>query len=143
MLDSAVQDRALQAPSESRPRIPRYESLNLYPGHCIQIQAWSLHNCSRRKGVIEGELWLVFSNRHAAFNCSALVWNWRSFEYSIRLAKDILIFYPIQNRQGTLVAEAILIFKITAEKTWKVLEDAVHEINNHNASGLSFEELYR
>ena len=30
-----------------------------------------------------------------------------------------------------------------AEKTWKVLEDAVHEINNHNASGLSFEELYR
>ena len=29
------------------------------------------------------------------------------------------------------------------EKTWKVLEDAIHEINNHNASGLSFEELYR
>ena len=30
-----------------------------------------------------------------------------------------------------------------ADKTWKVLEDAIHEINNHNASGLSFEELYR
>ena len=30
-----------------------------------------------------------------------------------------------------------------AEKTWKVLEDAIREINNHNASGLSFEELYR
>ena len=30
-----------------------------------------------------------------------------------------------------------------AEKTWKVLADAIHEINNHNASGLSFEELYR
>mmetsp|Transcript_25320 Transcript_25320/g.80122 ORF Transcript_25320/g.80122 Transcript_25320/m.80122 type:complete len:736 (-) Transcript_25320:24-2231(-) len=30
-----------------------------------------------------------------------------------------------------------------AEKTWKILEDAIHEINNHNASGLSFEELYR
>ncbi|KAK9837407.1 hypothetical protein WJX81_000098 [Elliptochloris bilobata] len=29
------------------------------------------------------------------------------------------------------------------DKTWKVLEDAIHEINNHNASGLSFEELYR
>jgi len=29
------------------------------------------------------------------------------------------------------------------EKTWKILEDAVYEINNHNASGLSFEELYR
>lgn len=29
------------------------------------------------------------------------------------------------------------------EKTWKVLEDAIQEINNHNASGLSFEELYR
>lgn len=32
---------------------------------------------------------------------------------------------------------------LDAEKTWKVLEDAIHEINNHNASGLSFEELYR
>ena len=32
---------------------------------------------------------------------------------------------------------------VPAEKTWKVLEDAIHEINNHNASGLSFEELYR
>ena len=31
----------------------------------------------------------------------------------------------------------------STEKTWKVLEDAIHEINNHNASGLSFEELYR
>ena len=30
-----------------------------------------------------------------------------------------------------------------ADKTWKILEDAIHEINNHNASGLSFEELYR
>ena len=30
-----------------------------------------------------------------------------------------------------------------AEKTWKVLESAIHEINNQNASGLSFEELYR
>ena len=24
-----------------------------------------------------------------------------------------------------------------------MLESAIHEINNHNASGLSFEELYR
>jgi len=30
-----------------------------------------------------------------------------------------------------------------ADKTWKVLEDAIHEIHNKNASGLSFEELYR
>eukprot|EP00268_Persea_americana_P014049 TRINITY_DN1621_c0_g1_i4.p1 TRINITY_DN1621_c0_g1~~TRINITY_DN1621_c0_g1_i4.p1 ORF type:complete len:734 (-),score=144.87 TRINITY_DN1621_c0_g1_i4:953-3154(-) len=30
-----------------------------------------------------------------------------------------------------------------AEKTWKLLEHAIHEIYNHNASGLSFEELYR
>eukprot|EP00271_Cylindrocystis_brebissonii_P019086 TRINITY_DN5647_c0_g1_i1.p1 TRINITY_DN5647_c0_g1~~TRINITY_DN5647_c0_g1_i1.p1 ORF type:complete len:742 (+),score=137.63 TRINITY_DN5647_c0_g1_i1:468-2693(+) len=28
-------------------------------------------------------------------------------------------------------------------RTWKVLEDAINEIYNHNASGLSFEELYR
>lgn len=34
-------------------------------------------------------------------------------------------------------------YAFPAEKTWKVLEDAIHEINNHNASGLSFEELYR
>ncbi|GBF91645.1 hypothetical protein Rsub_03949 [Raphidocelis subcapitata] len=30
-----------------------------------------------------------------------------------------------------------------ADKTWKILEDAIHEIHNQNASGLSFEELYR
>ncbi|KAF8378431.1 hypothetical protein HHK36_029770 [Tetracentron sinense] len=30
-----------------------------------------------------------------------------------------------------------------AEKTWKILEHAIDEIYNHNASGLSFEELYR
>lgn len=30
-----------------------------------------------------------------------------------------------------------------ADKTWKILEHAIHEIYSHNASGLSFEELYR
>ncbi|XP_051146099.1 cullin-3A-like [Andrographis paniculata] len=30
-----------------------------------------------------------------------------------------------------------------ADKTWKIIEHAIHEIYNHNASGLSFEELYR
>lgn len=30
-----------------------------------------------------------------------------------------------------------------ADKTWRILEDAIHEIHNQNASGLSFEELYR
>ncbi|XP_028124300.1 uncharacterized protein LOC114321337 isoform X2 [Camellia sinensis] len=30
-----------------------------------------------------------------------------------------------------------------AEKTGKILEHAIQEIYNHNASGLSFEELYR
>ncbi|KAJ6840012.1 cullin-3A-like [Iris pallida] len=30
-----------------------------------------------------------------------------------------------------------------AEKTWKIIEHAIHEIYNHNSSGLSFEELYR
>lgn len=30
-----------------------------------------------------------------------------------------------------------------AEKTWRILEHAIDEIYNHNASGLSFEELYR
>ena len=29
------------------------------------------------------------------------------------------------------------------EKSWKKLHDAIREIYNHNASGLSFEELYR
>jgi cullin 3 len=29
------------------------------------------------------------------------------------------------------------------EKTWKLLENAIHEINNDNSSGLSFEELHR
>jgi cullin 3 len=30
-----------------------------------------------------------------------------------------------------------------ADRTWKVLEHAIHEIYNNNASRLSFEELYR
>lgn len=30
-----------------------------------------------------------------------------------------------------------------AETTWKLLEDAINQINAHNASGLSYEELYR
>uniref|UniRef100_A0A1J3ITE6 Cullin-3B n=1 Tax=Noccaea caerulescens TaxID=107243 RepID=A0A1J3ITE6_NOCCA len=30
-----------------------------------------------------------------------------------------------------------------ADRTWKILEHAIAEIYNHNASGLSFEELYR
>ncbi|KAH9314046.1 hypothetical protein KI387_022673 [Taxus chinensis] len=30
-----------------------------------------------------------------------------------------------------------------AEKTWRILEHTINEIYNHNASGLSFEELYR
>nr|XP_043638688.1 cullin-3A-like [Erigeron canadensis] len=30
-----------------------------------------------------------------------------------------------------------------ADKTWKILQHAINEIYNHNASGLSFEELYR
>ena len=29
------------------------------------------------------------------------------------------------------------------DKTWKVIEDAINEIHHQNASGLSFEELYR
>jgi hypothetical protein len=29
------------------------------------------------------------------------------------------------------------------EKSWTKLHDAIREIYNHNASGLSFEELYR
>lgn len=29
------------------------------------------------------------------------------------------------------------------DKTWKILEEAIHKIQNHNASKLSFEELYR
>eukprot|EP00775_Hariotina_reticulata_P012940 gene12940-13068_t len=30
-----------------------------------------------------------------------------------------------------------------ADKTWRILESAIREIHNQNASGLSFEELYR
>jgi cullin 3 len=30
-----------------------------------------------------------------------------------------------------------------AERTWQIIEHAINEIYNHNASGLSFEELYR
>lgn len=30
-----------------------------------------------------------------------------------------------------------------ADKTWQILERAIHQIYNQDASGLSFEELYR
>ena len=30
-----------------------------------------------------------------------------------------------------------------ADKTWKIIRDAIREINTRNPSGLSFEELYR
>ena len=30
-----------------------------------------------------------------------------------------------------------------ANKTWQTLHNAIHEIHRQNASGLSFEELYR
>lgn len=30
-----------------------------------------------------------------------------------------------------------------AQNTWKLLKGAIHEIHKQNASGLSFEELYR
>lgn len=30
-----------------------------------------------------------------------------------------------------------------AENTWNLLRNAIHEIHKKNASGLSFEELYR
>lgn len=42
--------------------------------------------------------------------------------------------------QSSKMDEVIYYF---AEKTWKLLENAIHEINNDNSSGLSFEELHR
>ena len=30
-----------------------------------------------------------------------------------------------------------------AEETWKILEYAIHDMYNHNASDINFEELYR
>ncbi|MCI44228.1 cullin-3A-like, partial [Trifolium medium] len=29
-----------------------------------------------------------------------------------------------------------------ADETWKIVEQAIHRIYNHNASGLNFEQLY-
>lgn len=34
-------------------------------------------------------------------------------------------------------------YTLPADKTWRILESAIREIHNQNASGLSFEELYR
>ncbi|GAU51519.1 hypothetical protein TSUD_413860 [Trifolium subterraneum] len=31
----------------------------------------------------------------------------------------------------------------TGDETWKILEQAIHQIYNHNASGLNFEQHYR
>ena len=57
----------------------------------------------------------------------------------------VLLAYSLDSSNGR-AAELVLFHRLSrvlADKTWKVLEDAIHEINNHNASGLSFEELYR
>lgn len=37
----------------------------------------------------------------------------------------------------------VIPFSVCADKTWRILESAIREIHNQNASGLSFEELYR
>ncbi|KAK2375167.1 cullin-3A [Trifolium repens] len=34
-------------------------------------------------------------------------------------------------------------YQVNAEETWKILEQAIHQIYNHNESDLKFEELYR
>lgn len=55
-----------------------------------------------------------------------------------------LLDYSLDSSNGW-AAELVFhrLSRMLVDKTWKVLEDAIHEINNHNASGLSFEELYR
>jgi hypothetical protein len=45
------------------------------------------------------------------------------------------------NKDDKLVFHSCLQHNL--EKTWKIIEHAIHEIYNHKASGLSFEELYR
>ncbi|KAM2107525.1 hypothetical protein ACFX1Q_024488 [Malus domestica] len=37
----------------------------------------------------------------------------------------------------------VVFFQECVEKTWKILEHAIHEIYNHNLSSFSFEEVYR
>ena len=54
--------------------------------------------------------------------------------YGILLASPLVKFLHCQCNQVDCV---------TAEKTWAKLEEALTQINNLNASGLSFEELYR
>jgi phosphoglycerate dehydrogenase-like enzyme len=47
-------------------------------------------------------------------------------------------------KHGVLVVNfAVASAHGAAEKTWGILQSAIKEIHNQNASGLSFEELYR
>ena len=71
------------------------------------------------------------------------------FKHPLKLDPDyagaLLAFHFFLLRTST--ALALTSFSshtwFSAEKTWKYLENAIHEINNRNSSGLSFEELHR
>ncbi|KAG7589534.1 Cullin homology domain [Arabidopsis suecica] len=59
-----------------------------------------------------------------------------------------VIFFNMSNQkkrnfQIEAFKQRVVVDPKYADKTWKILEHAIHEIYNHNASGLSFEELYR
>jgi hypothetical protein len=54
------------------------------------------------------------------------------------------VLIVVNCKHGVLVVNfAVAPAHGAAEKTWGILQSAIKEIHNQNASGLSFEELYR
>lgn len=64
------------------------------------------------------------------------------FEAFSRFKRE-MITQKKMNLQIEALKHQIVVDPKYAEKTWNILEHAIHEICNHNDSGLSFEELYR
>ncbi|XP_010661050.2 cullin-3B isoform X1 [Vitis vinifera] len=82
-------------------------------------------------------------------------WNMQSMRYTIIMPVGLVsknctgvlelekMSAPKRNFQIGPLKRQIVMDPNYADKTWKILEEGIHEIYNCNISGLSFEELYR
>lgn len=100
---------------------------------CISTSAWST----------AVNFWASTVYERNVFACCLSGW---SLERIVIFQVGIVIFLPgtTSFSSGTVCNSAK--HRVEADpkfKSWKNLDDAIREIHNHNASGLSFEELYR
>ena len=80
-----------------------------------------------------------------AHRLCALQFKIEPFKYPVKMDPNFAgrLLANSCSTRGTLTVLPASHTPVAAEKTWAVLESAIHEIFNQNQSGLSFEELYR